>query len=112
MYYRDALLASKDGGIEKSLNLAKAVQLDDIKNHFETILSNKEISLECLFSGNVSEHDAATFYNAVSSNIQKAQGITSHEMPSPSRKLIPGTFETVAFLFDFISQLMFFLFPL
>lgn len=93
MYYRDALLASQDGGIEESLNIAMKAQLEDVQKHFETILSNKEISLECLFSGNVSEHDAATFYNAVSSTIQKAQEINSHHIPSSAKALIPGKFK-------------------
>ena len=89
MYYRDALLASQDGEIEESLNLAKKAKLEDVRNHFETLLSNKEIGLECLFSGNVSETDAATFYNAVSSSIKQATELASHEMPPTHQNTIP-----------------------
>lgn len=89
VYYRDALLASKDRGIDASLSLAEKSTLDGVRGHFRAVLGNPEIRLECLFSGNVSAQAARTFYQAASSKIQKAQTLnpteTRHEVPIPGK---------------------------
>ena len=79
VYYRDALMASKDKGIDSSLALAQGVELSDMKNHFATILSNTEITFECLFSGNVSENDAKDFYMSATTEILKSRNVQSVE---------------------------------
>jgi len=62
-------MASKDQGIDESLALAQQVDLDDLQNQFKTILSNSEISFECLFTGNVSEKEARDFYVSATTDI-------------------------------------------
>lgn len=91
VYYRDALLASKDSGVEESLRLAQQAQFEDLRQHLETILSNKEIQLECLCSGNISSKDAKMFYETAVSSIRTAHSIVSMDeqlLQSP----IPGTY--------------------
>mmetsp|Transcript_39917 Transcript_39917/g.120179 ORF Transcript_39917/g.120179 Transcript_39917/m.120179 type:complete len:1210 (-) Transcript_39917:47-3676(-) len=62
MYYRDLFMSSKGEGIEKSIAAAEAATLDSIIEHHTTILQNS-MGFECLFSGNVSELEARSFFN-------------------------------------------------
>ena len=88
MYYRDALLASKDSGVEESLTLAKKAVLKDLERHLETLLGNKEIQLECLLSGNVSSKDALAFYDTAVTRIRTAHGLDiAEKLPSTP---VPG----------------------
>ena len=81
-------MASRDKGIDESLALAQGVELSDMKNHFAAILSNPEITFECLFSGNVSENDAADFYMSATSDILKSQNLSSSE--KVDKRVIPS----------------------
>jgi len=92
VYYRDALLASKDLGIDASLLLAQKSKLEDVQAHFDAVLSNPEIYLECLFTGNVSAQDSKAFYEAAASKILESQKSKSLIVaPSVPESLIPGT---------------------
>ena len=71
VYYRDALLASSDNGIEDSLQIAKAAEFETVKEHYNNVILNKERFLECLFTGNVSSSEAETLYGKASSILQK-----------------------------------------
>jgi hypothetical protein len=98
VYYRDALMASKDKGIDESLSLAQQVELGGLKNHFQTILSNSEVSFECLFSGNVSAKDAQDFYQCATTDVLKSRkaqssgAVERHVIPSGmlERRVTPG----------------------
>lgn len=90
VYYRDALLASKDRGVEESLTLAKKAVLEDLERHLATLLGNKEIQIECLLSGNVSSKDARAFYDAAVTRIRAAHDIEIAEKLPPTP--VPGMY--------------------
>jgi hypothetical protein len=90
MYYRDALLASKDNGIEDSLAMAIAADFETIKEHHAQILRNNEVVMDCLFSGNVSAKDSKNFFWQASASIQEAQQVSSSAHISMSKRITPG----------------------
>jgi len=89
--YRDALLTSRDDGIEASLACAEAVDFDILKQHHNSLHTNHEISMECLFSGNVSSTEAETFFGKAHDQIKKyhKREISSAETSTP---YVPGRF--------------------
>jgi hypothetical protein len=90
MYYRDALLASKDNGIEDSLAMAIAADFESIKEHHAQILRNNEVVMDCLFSGNVSAKEAKNFFWQTSASIGEAQQLSSPAVISMSNRVTPG----------------------
>lgn len=92
VYYRDALMASNDHGIDQSLLLAQKAELDDLKDHFRVILSQPEVILECLFSGNVSVNDAKAVYQRAAESLSKAQTLTKKMTIRSSKLCLPCTF--------------------
>ena len=62
MYYRDALLASKDLSIEDNLEFAKQIELVDVKEHFDLLIQNEEIFIDCLATGNISAKNARDLF--------------------------------------------------
>jgi secreted Zn-dependent insulinase-like peptidase len=90
MYYRDALLASKDNGIEDSLAMAVAADFESIKEHHAQILRNNEVVIDCLFSGNVSAKEAKNFFSQTSTRIQEVQQAPSPTDIPMSKRVIPG----------------------
>ena len=102
MYYRDALLASQDLGIDESLDIALAVNFDDIVKQYRRILENSQFSVDCLFSGNVSKDNAKQFFSAAKEKILETRDalVTHYEnqhfedvlYPAPTieRQLTPG----------------------
>lgn len=90
MYYRDALLASKDNGIEDSLAMAIAADFETIKEHHAQILRNNEVVMDCLFSGNVSAKEAKNFFWQTSASIGEAQQLSSPAVISMSNRVTPG----------------------
>ena len=89
VYYRDALLASKDEGIEESLALAELVDFKDAKDHHAYLLKNSETVLDCLFSGNVSADDAKAFYSKAKKQLDEAQHSAENTAKS-SNRFLPG----------------------
>jgi insulysin len=72
MYYRDALLSSKDQGVNENLDIVLASTFEDVVNHHRTIFEDKDRSVQCLFSGNVSATEALEFFSSAKSSIQTA----------------------------------------
>lgn len=97
-YYRDALMASKDDGINESLEIALAIGFDEVSTHHQSILKETLPSVDCLFAGNVSAKDASRFFNSARSEVErasmKANGESTQEALIPSgaleRQLEPG----------------------
>jgi hypothetical protein len=91
VYYRDSLLASRDNGIDESLQIAQGAELERVKTHFEQVIGNKEVLLECLFTGNVSSTEAKDFYSKLSIILQ---GTNAQQQASPaidpSKLILPG----------------------
>ena len=90
VYYRDSLLVSKDNGIEESLAMAKAAELQYGKDHHGRILSNNEIFIDCLFSGNVSAEDAKEFFFKATKQVQETQ----RKLNSPAKESSANHFIT------------------
>ena len=53
IYYRDAILGSKDGSIKESLLQTGDIGMEALRKHHRSIVENKEVLLDCLFTGNV-----------------------------------------------------------
>lgn len=97
MYYRELLLVSEDVGLDAQLAAANATTLESLKAYHKAMLENSETSIDCLFSGNVSETQAKTFFGSASKMVTDARSTTT-ATPSqkvwipgaPERRLIPG----------------------
>lgn len=88
LYYRDALLASKDKSIEESLGIAEKVDLQSLQDHHSCLLKNDEIYLDCLVTGNVSSKTAKNVFSNIDAAIstEKAAGPESRDAMS----YVPG----------------------
>jgi insulysin len=92
MYYRELLLVNEDLGLDAQLAAAESATLDSVKKHHKALLQNDETSLECLFSGNVSEAQAKDFFASASKLHMDSQSVNA--VPDTERKVwIPGTAE-------------------
>lgn len=89
LYYRDALLASKDGTIEESLALAEKIDLASLLDHHACLLKNDEIYLECLISGNVSSKTAKKIFSNIDGAISETKGAGQESRDVMSH--VPGT---------------------
>jgi len=63
IYYRNLLLNFKGCGVEQNLEIARAITLKDIEKHHALIWADDDLSLEVLYTGNVSEKQARTFFS-------------------------------------------------
>lgn len=70
MYYRNLLMNWRGDGMEKSLEIAQAITMDDVISQHSKIWNSKNIFLECLYTGNVSEKDARSFFDKAASIIK------------------------------------------
>eukprot|EP00934_Nitzschia_sp_Nitz4_P005395 Nitzschia sp. Nitz4//scaffold243_size29414//11200//15047//NITZ4_008058-RA/size29414-augustus-gene-0.12-mRNA-1//1//CDS//3329543837//5385//frame0 len=90
VYYRDALLASNDQGIDDSLAFAEKATLQALKDHLQVILSTPEVSLECLFSGNVSAKVAKSVYFKAASKVRNSQTLANRLATSVRKLCLPA----------------------
>ena len=92
VYYRDALITSRDTGVEDSLALAEAATLDAAVEHHKNILRDNETFINCLFTGNVSEDEAKKFFLEAKEKVKKAreQSLPSGAVATGSKSSIPG----------------------
>lgn len=104
-YYRDLLISSESDGIDTALAAVEAATLESVKEHHRRLLQNKEMKIECLYSGNVPQSQAKDFYNRASDLVREATEKTRGEIngasaisdsqtampwvPSPSEKRVP-----------------------
>ena len=89
-YYRDALIASRDLGIDESLKLAEVATLEAAMEHHKYILERDESFIDCLFTGNVSADEAKDFFVKANGSLKKAQALPSGDAPNDSKPSIPG----------------------
>lgn len=93
VYYRDALLAYRDNGIDESLQIAETAEFEMVKKHFEHVIGNNEVFLECLFTGNVSSSEARNFYSKASSILRDTNPKElTNKSTNPSKVAYPGIF--------------------
>lgn len=83
MYYRDSLLGSKNQGVDESLDIVLAARFEDVVKHHQRILQDDQISVCCLFSGNVSSKEATEFFSCVKSKIVTACKIQEQDSSEP-----------------------------
>jgi secreted Zn-dependent insulinase-like peptidase len=73
MYYRDALLSSRDEGIDDSLAIAETIELQNLRDHHDQIIQNNDIFLDCLVTGNVSSNTAKEIFSKMALAISNAK---------------------------------------
>jgi len=61
-YYQNLLFSPKQSEVAVSLELAKVSTLESIKAHHRRVFESKEIEIDCLYTGNVSEQHARNFF--------------------------------------------------
>lgn len=95
-YYRDFVLSSKDFGIDETIRAVESVTLETLKEHHKKLIGNTDMSIDCLFSGNVSEKDAKQlFKNAshlihnVNPDFSKRKDLDKYHPGSVTRRLSP-----------------------
>jgi insulysin len=96
-YYRDLLMSSESNGIDTSLAAVEVATLDSVKEHHRRLLQNKEMEIECLYSGNVPESQAKDFYDRASHIVREATEKSREEINGASATSavdpwVPGKF--------------------
>lgn len=91
VYYRDALLASNDVSIDDSLEVAKKITLTDVKDHFDSLVQNNEIFIDCLATGNVSSKSAKKMFIEACSSICDPK-LIGH---AKTMSYIPGKYQNI-----------------
>ena len=90
VYYRDALLSSRDNGIEESLAIAQSIDFQKATDHYKRIVQNHDVFIECLFSGNVSTKEAKNFFYEARAKIEEAQAGSEFGMDEIVTRPPPG----------------------
>lgn len=90
IYYRDALLKSKDGSINESRLQVEGIDMEALREHHTSIVENTEVLLDCLFTGNVSAMMAKSLFSEVDAAICSATKSSPETRPSLS--FVPGKF--------------------
>ena len=90
-YYRNLILDSTNEDVESSLRAAEGLTLEDVREHHHVLLQNKEVYLDCLVCGNLSEHDARTFFESATKLLLDER---SCKTLADANMWIPGSTET------------------
>jgi secreted Zn-dependent insulinase-like peptidase len=77
MYYTGLFASLDSKGIEHSLEAAETVTLESLCDHWRTLLHSSKLELDCMYSGNISETDATTFFDESLDIFQTAKHTTS-----------------------------------
>ncbi|KAL7552322.1 hypothetical protein ACHAWF_015546 [Thalassiosira exigua] len=94
LYYRNLLLSSQGQGIEKNLEIAKAMTLADIAKQHQRIWADKNMMVEIYYSGNVSQKEAKDFSKKSIAILERAQShVTQDAAHTINSTLVPGPFE-------------------
>jgi hypothetical protein len=77
-----------NAGSKESLPLATEADLDSVKEQFEHVLGNSgEVTLDCLFSGNVSSEEAKKFFFTANSRTKKHKSCRIVDRSIPQNSL-------------------------
>jgi insulysin len=90
MYYRNLLMNWRGDGMEKSLEVAQAISLDDVISQHESIWSDAGMLLECLYTGNVSEKDARAFFERATDIVKSRAKSTQVGEATQNWGWVPG----------------------
>jgi insulysin len=71
IYYRNLLMNYRGDGVELNLEIARAITLKDVEKHHVSIWADNELSLEVLYTGNVSEKQARSFFSDATDVIER-----------------------------------------
>ena len=75
-HYQDMLLSKKQAVVDVSLKVVQSATLESFKAHHRRIVENTEIEIDCLYTGNVSEKSARSFFVEASQLLSRPE---SHE---------------------------------
>lgn len=76
--------------MEKSLEVAQAISLHHVISQHESIWSDAGMLLECLYTGNVSEMDARTFFERATDIVKSRAKSTQVGEATPNWGWVPG----------------------
>mmetsp|Transcript_18585 Transcript_18585/g.40225 ORF Transcript_18585/g.40225 Transcript_18585/m.40225 type:complete len:1247 (-) Transcript_18585:1784-5524(-) len=96
LYYRNLLLSSKGEGIESNLELAEAMTLADVAKQHDCIWTDEDMTIEVLYTGNVSQKEAEAFFGKATGIIERTQSRVLQKRAGPTNKCspwVPGPFE-------------------
>jgi len=79
IYYRNLLLNYKGNGVEENLEIARAITLRDIEKHHAMIWADNDLSLEVLYTGNVSEKQARSFFSDATDVIDSTRALVTQK---------------------------------
>ena len=93
-YYLNLLMSSKSQGIEKNLELAEAMSLDDVVKQHQSIWADGNLMIEVFYNGNISERDATTFFTQATNIVERTQSKHAPaKQMNDSSSWVPGPFE-------------------
>ena len=72
-YYRDLLLMSRGGDAVSCLNAVKGINVSDLEEHRRNILHDRNVEVDCLYSGNVCERHASSFFEKAMGLLEEAR---------------------------------------
>lgn len=96
LYYHNLLLSSKGEGIESNLDLAEAITLADVVRQHDRIWTDESMSIEVLYTGNVSQREAEEFFGKATTIIESAKSRVAQKCVVPTNKgspWVPGPLE-------------------
>lgn len=97
LYFRNQLLSSKGEGIEKNLQVAEEMTLQDVVKQHQEIWTDTDMVIEAFYTGNVSQKEAKAFFDKATAVIKRTQSKVSQERTMQSNTnyspWVPGPFE-------------------
>lgn len=82
IYYRNLLMNYKGNGVEENLEIARAITLRDVEKHHSMMWADNDLSLEVLYTGNVSEKQARTFFSDATNVIDATRSLVTQKEAS------------------------------
>ncbi|KAL7452764.1 hypothetical protein ACHAWC_004489 [Mediolabrus comicus] len=96
IYYRNLLINYRGEGVEASLEIARDITLKDVEKHHASIWADNELSLEVLYTGNVSEKQARSFFSDATDVIERTCSLVAQREAIKSdgeKSWVPGPLE-------------------
>ena len=90
IYYRDLLVSGKGEGVEKSLATVEQISLDDVISHHHDVFSDSDSKLEVLYTGNVSQDQAAVMFDAAKNIVRKRRSVKADVSSGTNTSWEPG----------------------
>lgn len=85
-YYTNLLLSSRGNGIEEQLDITRQVNVEDLKEHHQTLTCSSSTKAECFVSGNISQKDAETFFQGIQRITNELESKSKYDAEVESKK--------------------------